>query len=121
MHKPGSPLERRCICVQAGLCLKEIIRNLFGTDDYQTLLGKYDTLQKISFDYAVVEKEKSINVIRFKGQLNKGYRDAVYYGFGTNILHLGTNLVKKLGYLTDGQILLLEDNSEGLNRERMVP
>lgn len=45
-----------------------IARDLFGTDDYQTLLDKYDTLQKISFDYAVVEKEKSVNVIRFKGQ-----------------------------------------------------
>ncbi len=44
-----------------------IARTLFGTDDYQTLFDKYDTLQKISFDYAVVEKEKSINVIRFKG------------------------------------------------------
>lgn len=45
-----------------------IARDLFGTDDYQTLFDKYDTLKKISFDYAVVEKEKSINVIRFKGQ-----------------------------------------------------
>ena len=40
---------------------------LFETDDYDVLLQKYETLQKISFDYAVVEKEKSINVIRFSG------------------------------------------------------
>lgn len=44
-----------------------IARELFGTDSYDELFKKYDTLQKISFDYAVVEKEKSINVIRFSG------------------------------------------------------
>ena len=44
-----------------------IARELLSTDDYDTLFQKYETLQKISFDYAVVEKEKSINVIRFSG------------------------------------------------------
>lgn len=44
-----------------------IATDLFGTDDYDILFRKYDTLQKISFDYAVVEKEKSIDVIRFNG------------------------------------------------------
>lgn len=44
-----------------------IARDLFGTDSYDELFQKYETLQKISFDYAVVEKEKSINVIRFAG------------------------------------------------------
>lgn len=44
-----------------------IARDLFGTDDYDELFQKYETLQKVSFDYAVVEKEKSINVIRFSG------------------------------------------------------
>ena len=44
-----------------------IARDLFGTDSYDELFDKYETLQKISFDYAVVEKEKSINVIRFAG------------------------------------------------------
>ena len=44
-----------------------VARTLLGTDDYQTLLNNYDTFQNISFDYAVVEKEQSINVIRFKG------------------------------------------------------
>ena len=34
---------------------------------YQDLLEKYDTLQKISFDYAVVEKEQEIEVMRFAG------------------------------------------------------
>lgn len=44
-----------------------IARDLFATDDYDALFQKYDMLQKISFDYAVVEKEKSINVFRFNG------------------------------------------------------
>jgi mannose-1-phosphate guanylyltransferase len=36
--------------------------------DYQDLYEKYDTLDKISFDYAVVEKEDKIQVMRFSGQ-----------------------------------------------------
>lgn len=35
--------------------------------DYNDLFKRYDTLNKISFDYAVVEHEQSINVLRFKG------------------------------------------------------
>ena len=35
--------------------------------DYEDLFSKYDTLNKISFDYAVVEKEDIIQVMRFKG------------------------------------------------------
>lgn len=44
-----------------------IASDLFGTDSYDELFAKYEALQKISFDYAVVEKEKRINVIRFSG------------------------------------------------------
>lgn len=36
--------------------------------DYQDLFDKYDTLTKISFDYAVVEHEEKIQVQRFGGQ-----------------------------------------------------
>ncbi len=36
--------------------------------DYEDLYHKYDTLTKISFDYAVVEKEDNIQVMRFAGQ-----------------------------------------------------
>ena len=36
--------------------------------DYYDLFDKYDTLTKISFDYAVVEKEDMIQVQRFSGQ-----------------------------------------------------
>lgn len=37
-------------------------------EDYDDLYTKYDSLEKISFDYAVVEKEKKIQVLRFAGQ-----------------------------------------------------
>ncbi len=41
---------------------------LIDFTDYQDLYDKYDTLTKISFDYAVVEKEDKIQVMRFNGQ-----------------------------------------------------
>ena len=41
---------------------------LIDFSDYQDLFSKYDTLTKISFDYAVVEKENKIQVMRFSGQ-----------------------------------------------------
>ena len=36
-------------------------------EDYRDLYNKYETLEKISFDYAVVEKEPSIQVMRYTG------------------------------------------------------
>ena len=42
-------------------------REMLDFTDYQDLYDKYETLTKISFDYAVVEKEKSIQVMRFGG------------------------------------------------------
>lgn len=36
--------------------------------DYEDLFSKYESLNKISFDYAVVEKEDNIQVMRFSGQ-----------------------------------------------------
>lgn len=41
---------------------------LIDFKDYYDLFDKYDTLTKISFDYAVVEKEESIAVMRFAGE-----------------------------------------------------
>lgn len=41
---------------------------LIDFTDYQDLFSKYDTLNKISFDYAVVEHEKDIAVLRFAGE-----------------------------------------------------
>ena len=41
---------------------------LIDFTDYHDLFAKYDTLEKISFDYAVVEKEDKIQVMRFSGE-----------------------------------------------------
>lgn len=41
--------------------------SLIDFDDYRDLFSKYDSLTKISFDYAVVEKEESIQVLRYSG------------------------------------------------------
>lgn len=46
----------------------EKAHELIDFTDYQDLFSKYDTLTKISFDYAVVEKEQRIQVMRFAGQ-----------------------------------------------------
>ena len=40
---------------------------LLGCSDYETLLSTYDRLEKISFDYAVVERERNIGVLRYAG------------------------------------------------------
>lgn len=46
----------------------EKAHELIDFTDYRDLYAKYDSLTKISFDYAVVEKEKKIRVMRFAGQ-----------------------------------------------------
>ena len=46
----------------------EIADKLIDFADYHDLFAKYETLPKISFDYAVVEKEDRIQVQRFSGQ-----------------------------------------------------
>ena len=46
----------------------DIAHQLIDFTDYHDLFAKYATLTKISFDYAVVEKEKNIQVQRFAGQ-----------------------------------------------------
>ena len=40
---------------------------LLDFENYEDLFRKYDTLKKISFDYAVVEHEPKIEVMRFSG------------------------------------------------------
>ena len=41
---------------------------LMDFTDYDDLFSKYETVRKISFDYAVAEKEPKIQVMRFAGQ-----------------------------------------------------
>ena len=42
-------------------------RELLGTDSYEELFTGYSGLKKISFDYAVVEQEDKIEVVRYSG------------------------------------------------------
>lgn len=46
----------------------DICKKILGTCDYHELFSNYENLTKISFDYAVVEKENDISVMRFEGQ-----------------------------------------------------
>lgn len=46
----------------------DIAKKLLGTSDYIQLFSKYKNFPKISFDYAVLEKEKKIQVMRFDGE-----------------------------------------------------
>lgn len=52
-------------------CLGYIIEKshkLIEYTDYHDLLTKYESFEKISFDYAVSEKETNIDVMRYKGE-----------------------------------------------------
>lgn len=40
---------------------------LLGTSNYSELFSKYETLERISFDYAVVEQETSLEVLVYSG------------------------------------------------------
>ena len=42
-------------------------KEMLGYDDYSEFRRDYSEAEKISFDYAVVEKEKNISALRFKG------------------------------------------------------
>lgn len=42
-------------------------RQLLGCSDYEGILAAYESLEKISFDYAVVEHETNIGVLRYGG------------------------------------------------------
>ncbi len=46
----------------------DIAHKLIDFKDYNDLFNKYENLNKISFDYAVVENEKNIEVMRFAGE-----------------------------------------------------
>ena len=50
-----------------GYIIPDKAHSMIDFEDYRDLFNKYDTLTKISFDYAVVEKESSIQVLRYSG------------------------------------------------------
>ena len=43
-------------------------KELCGTSNYKELFDSYESLNKISFDYAVAEHEKSIKVVEYSGE-----------------------------------------------------
>lgn len=47
--------------------LLEKAHSMIEFEDYRDLYNRYNELEKISFDYAVVEKEPSIQVLRYSG------------------------------------------------------
>lgn len=46
----------------------DMAHKMIDFEDYQDLFAKYNTLEAISFDYAVVEHEKNMKVLRFSGE-----------------------------------------------------
>ena len=63
---------------------------LIDFDDYQDLLEKYPKLKKISFDYAVVEKEDRIQVKRFAGKWQDlGTWNSLTQAMGENVVGKG--------------------------------
>ncbi len=52
---------------RAGYVL-DTARKLIGYTGYDDLLSRYESLDPISFDYAVLEKEENIRVVRFAGE-----------------------------------------------------
>ena len=58
--------------------------------DYDDLFAKYETLTKISFDYAVVEKEDKIQVQRFAGEWKDlGTWNTLTEAMGENVIGKG--------------------------------
>lgn len=68
----------------------EKAHELIDFKDYYDLYEKYDTLTKISFDYAVVEKESKIQVMRFAGEWKDlGTWNTLAEAMGENIIGKG--------------------------------
>ena len=64
--KNGALWNGGVFAYKVGYVLKRA-HELIDFTDYEDLFKKYETLEKISFDYAVAEKESSIEVLRFGG------------------------------------------------------
>lgn len=65
--KQGALWNAGIFAYKIGYVLKRA-HELIDFDDYYDLFGKYENVTKISFDYAVVEHESSIQVMRFSGE-----------------------------------------------------
>ncbi|MCR4792187.1 MAG: cupin domain-containing protein [Lachnospiraceae bacterium] len=65
--KEGALWNAGVFAFRAGKVL-DIARNTLGYDGYDEFLDRYELLESISFDYAVLEKESDIRVLRFSGE-----------------------------------------------------
>ena len=65
--KLGALWNGGVFAIQLGYILKKA-HEIIDFNNYEDLYANYESLQKISFDYAVVEKETDIQVMRFSGQ-----------------------------------------------------
>ena len=99
---------------------------LLGCSDYRTLFSTYDRLEKISFDYAVVEREKNIDVLRYAG----AWKDLGTWNTLTEIMEkptlgnvtmddrcCGTHVVNELDVpilVMGGQNLIVAASPEGI-------
>ncbi|MBP5292338.1 MAG: cupin domain-containing protein [Lachnospiraceae bacterium] len=65
----------------------EKAHELIDFTDYYDLFSRYETLKKISFDYAVVEKEPNIRVMRYAGKwVDLGTWNALTEEMGENVI-----------------------------------
>lgn len=104
----------------------ERAQTLLGCSDYRTLFSTYDCLEKISFDYAVVEREKNIGVLRYAG----AWKDLGTWNTLTEIMEkptlgnvtmddrcCGTHVVNELDVpilVMGGQNLIVAASPEGI-------
>ncbi len=66
-------------------------KEILGMSDYQELYANYKNLQKISFDYAVVESEKSLEVLCYEGKWKDiGTWNTLTETINSNIIGEGT-------------------------------
>ena len=65
--KEGALWNAGVFAFRAGYVL-DIARKLIGYNGYDDLFSRYELLEPIRFDYAVLEKEENIRVIRFAGE-----------------------------------------------------
>lgn len=98
--------------------LLEIAHKLIDFKDYNDLYSKYDTLEKISFDYAVVENEDNISVLKFDGIWNDlGTWNTLTESMNENIIGKGIfdNEVKNSNIINELNIPII-----GMGLENMV-
>lgn len=85
--------------------LLKLAHNIIEFKDYYDLLSKYESLEKNSFDYAVLEKENKIQVMQFEGKWeDMGTWNTLLKSFEEGIIGNGimdetcknTNIINKL-------------------------